>query len=254
MIRFEHVSKRFWTQGKEVVALRDVDLSVGRGEFTSVVGPSGCGKTTLLRLCSGLEHASEGTTWYANEPVLGINTRVGYITQDSNLYPWMTLRENVEFPLELRGVAPRERRERSSMYLQMVGLEGFEDHYPYQLSGGMQKRGSIIRTMIYDPDVILMDEPFGALDAQTRMVLQSELLRIWSLRRQTILFITHDMSEAIALSDNVAVMSARPGTVKAVFPISMSRPRDVFEIHTQPGFVETYARVWDCFRSEITLG
>jgi NitT/TauT family transport system ATP-binding protein len=251
MIRFESISKRFWSHGREVVALRDVDLSIRRGEFASVVGPSGCGKTTLLRLCAGLDQATDGQTWYDRSPVGGLNTRVGYITQDSNLYPWMTLRQNVEFPLELRGLPLDQRRERSSFYIRMVGLEGFEDHYPYQLSGGMQKRGSIIRTMIYDPEVILMDEPFGALDAQTRMVLQGELLHIWSLRKQTILFITHDMSEAIALSDTVAVMSGRPGTIKQVFPIPISRPRDVFQIHTQAGFAETYAEIWQCFRSEV---
>jgi NitT/TauT family transport system ATP-binding protein len=251
MIHFEGISKSFLSQGREVVALHDVDLSIRRGEFASVVGPSGCGKTTLLRLCAGLDQATEGQTWYGGASVDGLNTRVGYITQDSNLYPWMTLRQNVEFPLELRGIALAERRMRSNFYLRMVGLEGFEDHYPYQLSGGMQKRGSIVRTMIYDPEVILMDEPFGALDAQTRMVLQGELLRIWSLRKQTILFITHDMSEAIALSDTVAVMSGRPGTIKQVFPIPISRPRDVFQIHTQAGFAETYAEVWQCFRSEV---
>ncbi len=251
VIEYDHIWKRFFSQGREVVALQDVSLRVRRGEFTSVVGPSGCGKTTLLRLCAGFERTSEGRTCYEGEPVRDVNTRVGYITQDSNLYPWMTLRQNVEFPLELRGLGPRERRERADFYVDLVGLRGFEDHFPYQLSGGMQKRGSIIRTMIYDPEVVLMDEPFGALDAQTRMVLQHELLRIWSLRQQTILFITHDLTEAIALSDRVVVMSARPGTVKRAFPIPLSRPRDVFQIHTQPGFAETYAEIWESFRSEV---
>ena len=185
------------------------------------------------------------------EPVAGINTAVGYVTQDSNLYPWMTLRQNVEFPLEIRGVPARERRERADEYIAMVGLEGFEGHYPYQLSGGMQKRGSIIRTMIYDPSVILMDEPFGPLDAQTRMVLQAELLRISRLKQQTILFITHDLTEAIALSDVVVVMSARPGRIKQVFDIPLAHPRDVFQIHAHPGFAEIYAEIWDCFRSEV---
>ena len=242
VIRYENVSKAFWTRGKQVVALDDVSLTVKRNEFTSVVGPSGCGKTTLLRLCSGLEGSTSGATVYRGAPVLGINSDVGYITQDSNLYPWMTVRQNVEFPLEVRGIPVAERRERSEAYIRLVGLQGFEDHYPYQLSGGMQKRASIIRTMIYDPEVILMDEPFGALDAQTRMVLQGELLHIWSQRQKTILFITHDLTKAIALSDNVVVMSARPGTIKRVFDIPLSRPRDVFQIHAQPHFSETYAR------------
>lgn len=226
-------------------------LDIGLHEFTSVVGPSGCGKTTLLRLCAGLEPTTEGVTLYRGTPVDGINTDVGYVTQDSNLYPWMSLRQNVEFPLVIRGVAPAERRERVDAFINMVGLEGFEDHYPYQLSGGMQKRGSIIRTMVYDPRVILMDEPFGPLDAQTRMVLQSDLLRIAELRKQTILFITHDLTEAIALSDKVVVMSARPGVIKQVFDIPLSRPRDVFQIHEQEGFNEVYGEIWDCFRSEV---
>ncbi len=251
VIHYDGVWKSFWSNGKEVLALRDVSLTIRRNEFTSVVGPSGCGKTTLLRLCAGLEAASAGSVRYRGAAVGDLNTEIGFITQDSNLYPWLTLRQNVEFPLDLRGIAAAERRERSDAYTAMVGLRGFEDHYPYQLSGGMQKRASIIRTMIYDPDVILMDEPFGSLDAQTRMVLQDDLLRVWSHRQQTILFITHDLSEAIALSDTVAVMSARPGTVKGVFPVPLSRPRDVFQIHSQGGFVETYAAVWDCIRTEV---
>jgi len=251
IIRYESVGKSFWTHGKQVVALDNVSLTVQRNEFTSVVGPSGCGKTTLLRLCSGLEPTTSGLTLYRGMPVAGINSDVGYITQDSNLYPWMTVRENVEFPLELRDVPPDQRRERSDAYLRMVGLQGFEDHYPYQLSGGMQKRASIVRTMIYDPEVILMDEPFGALDAQTRMVLQADLLHIWSQRQKTILFITHDLVEAIALSDNVVVMSARPGTIKQVFEVPLSRPRDVFQIHSQPGFAETYSQIWEYFQPEV---
>ena len=251
IIRYEGVGKAFWSQGKQVVALDGVSLTVRRNEFTSVVGPSGCGKTTLLRLCAGLEPSTGGQTLYRGLPVAGINSDVGYITQDSNLYPWMTVRENVEFPLEVRGLPPNERRGRSEAYIRMVGLEGFEDHFPFQLSGGMQKRASIIRTMIYDPEVILMDEPFGALDAQTRMVLQGDLLHIWNQRQKTILFITHDLTEAIALSDTVVVMSARPGTIKRVFEVPLSRPRDVFQIHSQPGFAETYRQIWEYFQPEV---
>ena len=251
VIEYAGVTKRFESQGKLVTALDGVDLVVGENEFTSIIGPSGCGKTTLMRLCAGLEPPTEGMTRYRGTPVETINTDVGYITQDSNLYPWMTLRGNVEFPLEIRGMSREERRERADRWIRMVGLEGFEDHWPYQLSGGMQKRGSIIRTMAYEPSVILMDEPFGPLDAQTRMVLQSDLLRIWSERRQTILFITHDITEAIALSDTVVVMSARPGRVKAVFKVPMTRPRDVYRIHDQSGFAEIYAEIWDTFRSEV---
>jgi NitT/TauT family transport system ATP-binding protein len=251
VIEYDAVTKRFFSRGSLVTAIQNVNLAVRRKAFTSVVGPSGCGKTTLLRLAAGLELPSAGETRYDGRRVTAINTEVGYVTQDSNLYPWMNLRQNVEFPLEIKGLAPRERHARADEYIAMVGLEGFESHYPYQLSGGMQKRGSIIRTMIYDPSVILMDEPFGPLDAQTRMVLQADLLRISAQRAQTILFITHDLTEAIALSDTVVVMSARPGKIKQVFDIPLARPRDVFQIHEQPGFAETYAEIWDCFRSEV---
>lgn len=251
VIKYEDVVKRFWSRGREVTALQDVTLEIRENEFTSIVGPSGCGKTTLMQMCAGLEMPSEGRMLYRGAPVDGINTDIGYVTQDSNLYPWMTLRQNVEFPLEIRGVPSKERREIAARWIQLVGLEGFENHWPHQLSGGMQKRGSIIRTMVYNPPVILMDEPFGPLDAQTRMVLQAELLRIWGEQQQTIVFITHDLTEAIALSDNVVVMSARPGHVTAVFEIPLSRPRDVFQIHRQAGFTEVYGEIWEKFRSEV---
>lgn len=251
VIEYEHITKRFWGRGTEVTALQDVSLTIGENEFTSVVGPSGCGKTTLLRLGAGLESVTEGRTLFRGVPVDGINTKVGYITQDSNLYPWMTLRQNVEFPLEIQGVPAGERRDRADEFINRVGLTGFENHWPYQLSGGMQKRGSIIRTMVYNPSVVLMDEPFGPLDALTRMVLQNDLLRIWGEKRQTILFITHDLTEAIALSDKVVVMSARPGRIKAVYDIPISRPRDVFQIHMQPGFSEIYGEIWKTIRSEV---
>jgi len=251
VIEYEHITKQFWSQGSEVTALQNVSLTVGENEFTSIVGPSGCGKTTLLRLAAGLEDPTAGQTVFRGVPIDGINTRAGYVTQDSNLYPWMTLRQNVEFPLEIQGVRAGERRDRADEFIRMVGLEGFENHWPYQLSGGMQKRGSIIRTMVYEPSVVLMDEPFGPLDAQTRMVLQHDLLRIWGEKRQTILFITHDLTEAIAMSDKVVVMSARPGTIKAVYDIPISRPRDVFQIHNQAGFTEVYGEIWQTFRSEV---
>ena len=180
-----------------------------------------------------------------------LNTEVGFVTQESNLWPWMTLYQNVEFPLRVRGVPARERRERVMEHIKMVGLSGFEKHYPHQLSGGMQKRASIIRTMVYEPDIVLMDEPFGPLDAQTKMLLQRDLLRVWDMRKQTIMFVTHDLVEAVALSDNVVVMSARPGRIKGVFPISVERPRDVFQIHAAEGFAEDYERIWSSFRSEL---
>lgn len=251
VIRFENVGLTFSGGGKSVLALDDVSFDVDDHEFTSIVGPSGCGKTTLLRLCAGLEFPTAGRAICHGKPVTKLNTEVGFVTQESNLFPWMTMYQNVEFPLRVRRVPVRERRERVMEHIEMVGLTGFENHYPHQLSGGMQKRASIIRTMVYEPDVVLMDEPFGPLDAQTKMLLQRDLLRVWSVRKQTILFVTHDLVEAVALSDNVVVMSARPGRVKGLFPISVERPRDVFQIHTAAGFAEDYERIWSSFKSEL---
>jgi NitT/TauT family transport system ATP-binding protein len=250
-IRFENINMTFRAKRKEVAALRDISLKVGRHTFTSIVGPSGCGKSTLLSLCAGLKFPSSGRTYCDGRAVEAVNTDIGFVTQDSNLFPWMTLRENVEFPLRVRGMSAPDRRARAQSQIDMVGLSGFEDHYPHQLSGGMQKRASIIRTLVYEPDVILMDEPFGALDAQTKMVLQDELLRMWSARKQTILFVTHDLTEAVALSDQVVVMSGRPGQIKGLFDVNLQRPRDVFQIHGQEGFADSYQQVWDCFRSEL---
>jgi NitT/TauT family transport system ATP-binding protein len=251
VIRFENVGLTFRGGGKSVPALDDVSFGVGNNEFTSIVGPSGCGKTTLLRLCAGLTFPTTGSALCHGKEVTKLNTEVGFVTQESNLWPWMTLYQNVEFPLRVRGVPVRERRERVMEHIKMVGLSGFEKHYPHQLSGGMQKRASIIRTMVYEPDIVLMDEPFGPLDAQTKMLLQRDLLRVWDMRKQTIMFVTHDLVEAVALSDNVVVMSARPGRIKGIFPISVERPRDVFQIHAAEGFAEDYERIWSSFRSEL---
>jgi NitT/TauT family transport system ATP-binding protein len=250
-IRFENINMSFQAKRKEVTALLDISLEIGRHTFTSIVGPSGCGKSTLLSLCAGLKFPSSGRTYCDGRAVEAVNTDIGFVTQDSNLFPWMTLRENVEFPLRVRGLSARDRRDRAQSQIDMVGLSGFEDHYPHQLSGGMQKRASIIRTLVYEPDVILMDEPFGALDAQTKLILQDELLRMWSTRKQTILFVTHDLTEAVALSDQVVVMTGRPGRIKGVFDVNLQRPRDVFQIHIQEGFADNYQQVWDCFRAEL---
>lgn len=251
-IEYRSVSKRFLLRGSEVQALKDVELQIPQGRLTSVIGPSGCGKTTLLSLCAGFEFPTSGATFCRGLAVQSINTGVGYITQDANLFPWMTLRQNVEFPLEILGVRKPERRERSDAYISMVGLRSFEDHYPYQLSGGMRHRGSIIRTMIYEPDVVLMDEPFASLDMPTRMALQDELLRLLAERPKTVIFVTHDLTEAIALSDTVVVMSKRPATVKHVFQVPFGRPRDVFHIMSQPRFGEAYDELWGALGGEFS--
>jgi NitT/TauT family transport system ATP-binding protein len=252
-IRFTDVRLAFVGQEHEVLALDRVSFDVPPGRVTSVVGPSGCGKTTLLRLAAGLIGASSGTVLCNGASVDGLNTSVGYVTQDSNLFPWLTALGNVEFPLAIRGVARRERRERALHWLRLVGLEGFGNYYPSELSGGMQKRVSIVRTLIYEPTVVLLDEPFGALDAQTRMGLHHELLELWREKKSTMLFITHDLVEAITLSDQIVVMSHRPGRVKEIYDVPLVRPRNVFEIYLEPGFEDAYAALWKHFKSEISV-
>jgi NitT/TauT family transport system ATP-binding protein len=252
-IQFADVRLAFTGEQQNVLALDGVSFEVPPGKITTVVGPSGCGKTTLLRLASGLLAASDGVVFYKGTPVLGLNTNVGYVTQDSNLFPWLTALGNVEFPLAIRGIAPAERREKALHWLRLVGLEGFENHYPTELSGGMQKRVSIVRTLIYEPAVVLLDEPFGALDAQTRMGLHHELLELWREKKSTMLFITHDLVEAITLSDQIVVMTRRPGRVKEIYEVPLVRPRNVFEIYLEPGFDAAYAALWKHFKSEIGI-
>jgi len=252
-IRFTDVRLAFVGQERELLALDRVSFDVLPGRITTVVGPSGCGKTTLLRLAAGLIGASSGTVFYNGVPVGGLNTSVGYVTQDNNLFPWLTALGNVEFPLAIRGIARRERRERALHWLRLVGLEGFGNHYPSELSGGMQKRVSIVRTLIYEPAVVLLDEPFGALDAQTRMGLHHELLELWREKKSTMLFITHDLVEAITLSDQIVVMTRRPGRVKEIYEVPLVRPRNVFEIYLDPGFDAAYAALWKHFKSEISV-
>jgi len=249
MIKFEDVCLAFVAERKNLLALDRVGFDVPQHEITTVIGPSGCGKTTLLRLVSGLLSPSAGRVMYRGAPITGLNTDVGYVTQDSNLFPWLTALENIEFSLAVRRLPKKDRRERALEWLRLIGLEGFENSYPSQLSGGMQKRVSIARTLIYEPEVVLMDEPFGALDAQTRMTLHDELLGIWAQKKSTILFITHDLVEAITLSDQVVIMSPRPGRINEVYRIPLTRPRNVFEIYLEPGFKEAYASIWKHFKS-----
>jgi len=254
LLSIDGVSKEFDSRGKRVLALDAVDLSLTGGEFVTIVGPSGCGKSTLLNLIVGLVRPTAGRIVFRGRPVDGITSDIGYVTQRDNLLPWRTLVDNVEVALELRGVARDERRRRALALLERVGLHGFEDHYPHELSGGMRQRANIVRTLIYDPALILMDEPFGPLDAQTRLLLQQQLLTLWSATGKTIVFITHDLVEAIALADRVVVMTARPGRIKHVAAVPIPRPRRVDEIHTSPEFQTTYERLWKELRPEVTLG
>lgn len=251
-VEFRNVSVEFVdVHGRAMTAVNDVSLAIKPRTFTSIIGPSGCGKTTLLRLLTGLERASAGSTWYEGKEVRGINSDVGFITQDSNLYPWMTVRRNIEFPLELRGFPASDRRARSDRLIALIGLVGFEDHYPHQLSGGMQKRVSVVRTLSYDPSIVLMDEPFSALDAQTRMSLQNDLQHMWTEQGQTTILVTHDLTEAIALSDSIVIMSHRPGTIIKVFDVPLPRPRDIFGIQADPQFSHIYEEIWQPLRNEV---
>jgi len=253
------VYKVFVTSGRAgrrvMTALRDVNLGVRPGEFLTLVGPSGCGKSTVLNLFAGLTEASDGAVLHDGRPIRGINTRGGYVTQEDNLLPWRTTLANVEIALELKGVPRDERRDKALAYLERVGLKGFEHHYPHELSGGMRKRVSIVRTLVDESvNVILMDEPFGPLDAQTRLVLQDELLQLWRDSGRTIVFVTHDLVEAIALSDRIAIFTRAPGTIKEIRDVPIPRPRDVFHIHEAPGFADVYDPLWNDLRAEITRG
>jgi NitT/TauT family transport system ATP-binding protein len=244
---FEGVSKSFGG----ISVLSEVTLSVLPGEFVSIIGPSGCGKSTLLNLCSGLTTADVGTTHFQGTPVTRINTRVGYVPQDATLFPWLTVRENVGLSLSMKRVPKKERDRRVSTWISMVGLDGFENHYPRQLSGGMQKRCSIARTMIYEPDVVLLDEPFGPLDALTRLALQSELLNIWRQTGTTFVFVTHDLNEAISLSTKIVVMSRRPGRIRAVVPVELAEPRDIYQITETQEFAKLHSELWEYVRAEL---
>ncbi|MFQ5913094.1 MAG: ABC transporter ATP-binding protein [Nitrospinota bacterium] len=245
------VGKSFYSRGRRVHAMDSVDLDVREGEFLAIVGPSGCGKSTLLNLLVGLFPPTSGEVRFRGRPTLGINTQVGYVTQADNLLPWRTLRANVRFPLELRNVDTGDSDARANALIRQVGLAGFENHYPHELSGGMRQRANIVRTLIYNPDVILMDEPFGPLDAQTRLRLQTQLLELWEQNRKTIVFITHDLVEAIAMADRVVVMTARPGRIKTEHRVEMSRPRDVYHIHRSQMFRDLYDRLWEELRTEV---
>ncbi len=240
-------------------AVQDVTLAVAPGEFVSVVGPTGCGKSTLLNVGAGLLAPSSGHVHvFGNEldaRVAGVNRRAGYMFQSEALMPWRSAIDNVVAGLEFRGVARGEAVERGEAWLSRVGLAGFGDRYPHQLSGGMRKRVALAQTLVLDPDIILMDEPFSALDIQTRQLMENELLEIWQAKRKAVLFITHDLDEAIALSDRVIVLSAGPATHPiAEFDIDLARPRDVAEIRTDPRFVELHAQIWSAMKEEVLKG
>ncbi|WP_439682897.1 ABC-type nitrate/sulfonate/bicarbonate transport system, ATPase component [Cupriavidus oxalaticus] len=242
-------------RGQRYTAVKDVTLSIQPGEFVSVVGPTGCGKSTLLNVGAGLLEPSSGEVRVFGEPLRGINRRAGYMFQTEALMPWRSALDNVVAGLEFRGMPRAEAARQGEEWLRRVGLGGFGDRYPHQLSGGMRKRVALAQTLVLDPDIILMDEPFSALDIQTRQLMENEVLDLWAAKRKAVLFITHDLDEAIAMSDRVVVLSAGPATHPiGEFAIDLPRPRDVAEIRNHPRFVELHAAIWDVLREEVLKG
>ena len=252
-IRLEQVSKSFAARGKSVQALRPVDFEIGAGEFVALIGPSGCGKSTVLNMISGLAPPTTGRVLYDGAPVTGINHRVGYMTQKDTLLPWRTVADNIGIALELKHaqVSAAERRERVAEMIELVGLRGFEAHFPGELSGGMRKRAALARTLIYKPETLLMDEPFGALDAQLKLVMHAELLRITALQSMTVVFVTHDLGEAISLADRVVVFGGRPGSIKAQREIPIAKPRDAFHVRFTPEFAQLHEDLWEQMKTEV---
>ncbi|OPX63704.1 MAG: Trehalose/maltose import ATP-binding protein MalK [Methanomassiliicoccales archaeon PtaB.Bin134] len=226
ILEIKDLKKSFPKKKGEMVAIADFDLNVEEGEFLCILGPSGCGKTTILRIIAGLESQTTGKILLNGKEIAGPGSDRGMVFQEFALFPWRTVRRNVEFGLELKGVSAEERHERTQRYIDLVGLKGFEDYHPYQLSGGMKQRVGIARALANEPAILLMDEPFGALDAQTRNLMQKELLRIWSETRKTVIFITHSVDEAVFLADRIVVMTARPSSIGEIYEIKWPRPRD----------------------------
>lgn len=254
LIQLRDVGKRFRRKGSVVEAVSDVDVAIQRGEIVCIVGPSGCGKSTMLNMISGLMEPSEGHVIYDGNPVSGPNTRVGYITQKDNLMPWKTVHANTAMSLEIQGKPKSEINERVDQILDLVGLSGFQESYPSELSGGMRKRVTLARTLVYDPDTLLADEPFGALDAQLKLVLQEELLRIAAATKKTVVFVTHDITEAITIGDRVLVFTRRPGRIRLSRDIPLPRPRDVFRMRFSEGFGELHEELWSMLADDMREG
>jgi NitT/TauT family transport system ATP-binding protein len=254
LIELRAATKRFPKNGGGIhTAIRDVTLAIAPGEFVAVVGPTGCGKSTTLSLISGLAPASEGETFVRGQRVTGIPNGIGYMFQADATLPWKTVLDNVASGPEYRGAPKPAARAQAREWVERVGLGKFESYYPHQLSGGMRKRVALAQTLVNEPEIMLMDEPFSALDVQTRQLMQQELLRLWGESDAAVVFVTHDLEEAIALADRVVVMTASPATIKADFRVDLPRPRNVEEVRLTEDFLDLYRRVWESLREEVEL-
>lgn len=247
MINLENVTKSFTYEGQEHVVLQDINFNVDKGEFLCIVGPSGCGKTTLLRMIAGLDFPTNGRILEEETEIAGPSIERGYVFQQYSLFPWLNVLENVTFGLELKGMEEEERVRKARSYLEMVGLSSVENSYPQELSGGMKQRVAIARSLVNDPHVLLMDEPFSALDVQTRHKLQEELVRIWKEEQKTVIFVTHNVDEAVFLADRVVVLSRNPGKVIKSFQIEFDRIRD----RTTPQFLELKKEITSYLDDEL---
>jgi NitT/TauT family transport system ATP-binding protein len=246
--------KRFRTPtGAAYTALRTLNFTIQPGEFCAVVGPTGCGKSTTLTLIAGLEPPSAGEVFIMGKPVQGIDPRIGYMFQTDAVFPWKDVLHNVAAGPLFRDVPKAGALEQARDWIRRVGLSGFENHYPHQLSGGMRKRVALAQTLINGPQILLMDEPFSALDVQTRVLMEDELLGLWASTSASVVFVTHDLEEAIALADRVCVLTAGPGTVKGIYPIDLPRPRNVVEIRFEPRFMQLYQEIWGALRDEVMV-
>lgn len=253
-IALRGVSRRFISPtGKVIPALREFSMTVAQGEFCAVVGPTGCGKSTTLGLITGLARPSAGTVEIHGVPVSGIDPRIGFVFQSDAVFPWRSVLDNVAAGPVFRGRPKAEALERARDWVRRVGLAGFESHYPHQLSGGMRKRVALAQTFINEPDILLMDEPFSALDVQTRVLMQDELLRLWSGNRAAVVFVTHDIDEAISLADRIFVLTRGPATVKAIYEIDIPRPRLASSIRYTPRFIELSRQIWDDLKDEVAI-
>jgi NitT/TauT family transport system ATP-binding protein len=253
-VKFSNVSKRFRTpKGDWYQAIKELDFEIKPGEFVSLVGPTGCGKSTALTLVAGLEFPSLGTVQVDQVQVKDIDTSTGFVFQHDATFPWMSVANNVAAGPRFRGLPDQEVKALVQKWIAKVGLTGFEKHFPHQLSGGMRKRVALAQSLINEPRLLLLDEPFSALDVQTRAIMTEELMQLWDQTGSTVMFVTHDLEEAIALSDRVLVMTAGPGSIKANFKIDLPRPRKARDIRFSPEFIKIYQEIWEVLREEVDV-